>query len=72
MIVKDKTGREVEIEIDGSGDDAFAAAGIYVDDGTEADDDTLNEIQDSYAGEIAMEALERQIGQAEAHYEGDR
>ena len=73
MTLKDKTGREVEIEIGGKySDDIEVYSAVYVDTGEDASDETVDYLTNTYNSEIHQEWLENQIGAAESLCEGDR
>jgi len=72
MIVRSRDGREIEItEIDYGSEpgDTFIVAAYYMD---EFDDDAamvpehvLDELQEDYAGELAEQWMEHQVGRAD-------
>ena len=74
MIVKDKNGREIEVNgVYGSyADDIQIEEAYYIDTQEDVDDSLLDYIYNTYHSEIFEAWLDRQIGYAEAYCEGDR
>ena len=74
MIVKDKSGREIEISVYGQyEDDIEITDAAYCDNlDEEVPDSVIDYIMDKYASEIYNEWFENQCGAAEYYYEGDR
>lgn len=65
MIVKDKNGRELEIEFWGFDADCITVeSGIYLDTDEEADDDTLDWITEAYSDELYVAWMERAVSSA--------
>jgi hypothetical protein len=73
MIVKDSKGKEVEISVYGNDpDDIQIDEAFYVETKEDVSDDEIQYIYDAYSDSIYESWLDKQIGAAEAYYEGDR
>lgn len=72
MIVKDKQGREIEINIYGTDeDDLQIDYAAYMDSEEEVDDETIEYLLEAYADEIYTEWIENRSSKADYNY-GDR
>lgn len=73
MLVKDSSGRDVEIEIGGSySDDIQIESASYLDSDEEVIDSEIDFIMDRYADKIEEEFIQNGVMAAESYYEGDR
>ena len=62
----------VDLEIEGSGVDAFISAATYDDDGSAVSENELNYLTDTYPEVVAEHAFQNAVCAAEYAFEGDR
>ena len=73
MIVKDQSGREIEISVSGRYDDDIQIEeASYVDSDEEVSEETIEFIQDKFADKIYEEWYENKACESEYFFEGDR
>ncbi len=69
----DSKGKEVEIlETDGGLEEGYVYAAQYINEDTEVPESELDYLTETYAEYVYESELNRQIGAAEAAFEGDR